>query len=183
MINKAKNETNYNNVSRVIKVVKQIFNAPSEDIVDEDKAKGGKEAPKEKRDSLTSALNTKEYKVIFDFFVVEVADLVLKVAEIDEKLFDKFEAKYAKEHCYLDLKAVYKHLSTKQSMLLKTFSANFNKLLKKMVTKQGKNDSAVFQSFFAKGKSIVKCCLPFRIYSRKLANITAQLCMQYGQID
>lgn len=109
--------------------------------------------------------------------------MVLKVAEVDQKKFAQFEAKHKQGPCHLDLKGVYQHLSTKQTMLLKTFSANFNKLLKQMAAKQASGDHTVFQSFFANGKSVAKCCLPFKIYSRKLANVSAQLCMQYSKID
>jgi hypothetical protein len=112
-----------------------------------------------------------------------VADLVLNVAGVDLKKFEKFEARRLQEECHLDLKEVFKHLSTKQTMLLKTYSANYNKLLKQMVAKQTPSDPAVFQSFFANGKSVVICCLPFKIYSRKLANVSAQLCMQYSRVD
>lgn len=51
--------------------------------------------------------------MIFDFFAVEVADLVLNVAGVDLKKFEKFEARRLQEECHLDLKEVFKHLSTK----------------------------------------------------------------------
>lgn len=62
----------------MIKIVKQIFNTPQEEDLDQkpaDKQKKEKEAPK--KDSLATALNSAEYKVIFDFFVIDIPDLVL----------------------------------------------------------------------------------------------------------
>ena len=80
-------------------------------------------------------------------------------------------------------------------MLLKTFAANYNKLLKQSIEnsqqvvnqpqkdKDSTAENTFFQSFFIAGKSITKCCLPFKIYSRKLSNNMASLCMQYSKID
>lgn len=82
-------------------------------------------------------------------------------------------------------------------MLLKTFAANYNKLLQQSIdnasgahlSNQQKKKGAAeiqntyFQSFFIAGKSIVKCCLPFKIYARKLSNGMSALCMQYSKID
>lgn len=71
-------------------------------------------------------------------------------------------------------------------MLMKTFAANYNKLLKQMISQANKtkgNESSFFTNFFINGKSVVQCCLPFKIYSRKLSNNMAQLCMQYSKID
>ena len=108
----------------------------------------------------------------------------MKVSEVKTKKIDEFDAKPEKEK-YLDLKSVYGHLSTKQSMLMKTFAANYNKLLKQMISQANKTkgENTFFQQFFVNGKSVVKCCLPFKIYSRKLSNNMASLCMQYSKID
>ena len=74
MIKKAKDEPTFTSVSRVIKIIKQIFNTPEGGDV-EPGQKGEKQPVK--KDSLASALNSVEYKAIFDFFVSEVAGLVL----------------------------------------------------------------------------------------------------------
>lgn len=56
-----------------------------------------------------------------EFFAGEVPKLLLKVCSVAEKP--------VKEGQSYDLKKMYGHLSSKQQLLLKTFSANFNKLL------------------------------------------------------
>lgn len=63
---------------------------------------------------------------------------------------------------------------------MKTYAANYNILLKGQINdimasgakKSGKADegSNQFTQFFIAGTDVVKCCLPFKIYSRKLAN-------------
>ena len=65
-------------------------------------------------------------------------------------------------------------------MLMKTYAANYNIMLKAQIkdvietgAKKGvKTDlgSGQFTQFFISGIDVVKCCLPFKIYSRKLAN-------------
>ena len=149
LIARAKEETNYGNVSRIIKIIKQLFNTPQEDETDAQKGKEG--APQPKKDSLATALNSQEYKAIFDFFVMDVADLVLKVAGVKKAKFDLFEKKYKEtkpgsEKPHLDLKAIYAGISTKNSMLMKTFAANFNKLLKQMIsqTNKGKGSESTY---------------------------------------
>ena len=75
-------------------------------------------------------------------------------------------------------------MNTKQSMLMKTFAANYNKLLKQTISQSEKaKDNTFLMQFFINGKQVVQCCIPFRIYSRKLSNNLAQLCMQYSRID
>ena len=71
---------------------------------------------------------------------------------------------------------------------MKTFAANYNKLLKQTIEqnssgKGADSESNFFQVFFVNGKSVAKCCIPFRIYARKLSNNMSQLCMQYSRID
>jgi len=77
------------------------------------------------------------------------------------------------------LQKIYANLTTKQEMLMKTYAANYNIMLKAQIkdvmetgAKKGTNDtgSGQFTPFFISGVDVVKCCLPFKIYSRKLAN-------------
>ena len=182
VIKKAKDEPTFSSVQRIIRIVKQIFNTPQ---TEEEGAT--KQDQQTRKDKLSQALNTKEYSKIFQFFVSELADLVLKVCDIDHSKFEAIE-KPSKTKQYMDLKSVYGGLSTKQQMLMKTFAANYNKLLKQMIQQNGPGSKAdtennFFQMFFVNGKSVVKCCIPFRIYARKLTNNMSQLCMQYSRID
>lgn len=112
------------------------------------------------------------------------------MAGVKKSKFADFEDAFKKaqssdtERPFIDLKAIYGGLSTKQTMILKTFSANYNKLLKQMMehAKQS-SESSMFSTFFLKGKSVVMCCLPFKIYSRKLSSNMAQLIMQYSKVE
>lgn len=133
LIEAARKEPNYNNVSRVIKIVKQLFNnIEKDDKNDDDKP----DVRNQNKDSLVRALNTAEYRKMFDFFVTETADLVLKVCNVDMSVFDAFDdqlLKPKKTTASLDLKKAYGRCTSKQSMLLKTFAANYNKLLQQSI--------------------------------------------------
>ena len=165
MIQKARDDQNFNSISRVIKIVKSIFNTEKDQ-------QEGEEAPKKSKDSLMQALNTSEYKMIFDFFVSEVAGLIIKSCGVDT---EKYEGGGT-------LKEIYSHLTTKQTMLMKTFAANYNKLLKQSVDSQS-TDPLIYSSFCQDGKSVVYCCLPFKIYSKKLATGLATILMRYSKAD
>ena len=133
LIEAARKEPNYNNVSRVIKIVKQLFNNIEKDDKKDDEKP---DARNQNKDSLVRALNTAEYRKMFDFFVTETADLVLKVCNVDISVFDAFDEqlrKTTKSAAPLDLKKAYGRCTAKQSMLLKTFAANYNKLLQQSI--------------------------------------------------
>lgn len=107
LIEAARKEPNYNNVSRVIKIVKQLFNnIEKDDKKDDDKP----DVRNQNKDALVRALNTAEYRKMFDFFVTETADLVLKVCNVDISVFDAFDEqlqKTKKSAASLDLKKAY----------------------------------------------------------------------------
>lgn len=140
LIEAARKEPNYNNVSRVIKIVKQLFNNIEKDDKNEDDKP---DVRNQNKDSLVRALNTAEYRKMFDFFVTECADLVLKVCNVDISVFDAFDEQLLKtkkntnanapQTNSLDLKKAYGGCTSKQSMLLKTFAANYNKLLQQSI--------------------------------------------------
>ena len=106
--------------------------------------------------------------------------MLLKLVGVDIRKFkaiDEALGSKKKNTAKLSMKSVYGHVNAKQSMLLKTYAANFNKLLKQSI------EEKTFQNFFLSGTSVVKVCLPFKIYSRKLANNMSKLCMQYSRVD
>ena len=73
---------------------------------------------------------------MFDFFVTEIPDLLLKLVGIDVRKFnliDEALGSKKKNVVKLSMKSVYGHINAKQSMLLKTYAANFNKLLKQSI--------------------------------------------------
>jgi hypothetical protein len=113
LIAAARKEPNYNNVSRVIKIVKQLFNnIEKDDQKDDDKP----DVRNQNKDALVRALNTAEYRKMFDFFVTETADLVLKVCNVDISVFDTFDEqlqKTKKSTASLDLKQAYGRCTSK----------------------------------------------------------------------
>jgi hypothetical protein len=167
LIANTKKDPNYKNIVKVIKIVKTLFNKDQEKEDD-------------KKEPTGKAFNTAEYKKVFDFFVTDIPDLLLKLVGIDVRKFtqiDEVLGSKKKNVAKLSMKSVYGHINAKQSMLLKTYAANFNKLLKQSI------EEKTFQNFFISGPSVVKVCLPFKIYSRKLANNMSKLVMQYSRID
>lgn len=69
---------------------------------------------------------------------------------------------------------------------MRSFAATFLNLVKaKMDTLQQNYDekSNSLADFFTKSEDIVKVCLPFKLYARKLANFTSILVMRYASVD
>ena len=89
---------------------------------------GGEEEKKKPKKDKVQAIaaillaNAGEYRRLMEFFTQEVPKQILKVCSIAEKANPQ-------PGQYYDLKKLYGHLSSKQQMLLKTYAANFNKLL------------------------------------------------------
>ena len=90
IINRTREEPSYKTISRIVKIIKQVFNTPT--------AKDEKEAVKASERNigqLQKALNTSEYRLIFDFFLTELPKLIVKLCKIKTELFvpGKFNAK------------------------------------------------------------------------------------------
>ena len=61
-------------------------------------------------------MNTQEYRKIFDFFVVEIADLVLRVCNVDLAVFEQYDSSFRSKKTSgvaLDLKKAYGKCSAK----------------------------------------------------------------------
>lgn len=95
--------------------------------------KDSEEKDDKNKEQMGKAFNTAEYKKVFDFFVAEIPDLLIKLVGIDLRNFksiDEALGSKKKSTVKLSLKNVYGKINAKSSMLLKTYAANFNKLLK-----------------------------------------------------
>lgn len=184
LIESCKSEPNFKNVSRIIKIARQIFNKEEEKKSDKPKQVEG----------LAKGLNSAQYKKIFDFFLDELPGLALKVVninadkafkEIDDALSLKNKKTNIKQK--LSIKKIYGSLNQKGQLLLKTYAANFNKLLKQSIedaqSSKGDQDSSQFSRFFISSLNVVKVCLPFKIYARKLVNNMSRLVMQYSKVS
>ena len=73
LLDSCKNEPNFKNVSRIIKIARQIFNKEEEKKTDKPKQVEG----------IAKGLNSAQYKKIFDFFLDELPSLCLKVVGIN----------------------------------------------------------------------------------------------------
>lgn len=51
----------------------------------------------QQQENLGRALNTSEYKKIFDFFVIEIPDLLLKLVGIENKKFKSIDESLGKK--------------------------------------------------------------------------------------
>lgn len=86
-----------------------------------------------------------------------------------------------KEGQTFDLKKIYGHLSSKQQLLLKTYSANFNKLLQQTLSEGA--DASFIAEFLVSGAAVAQCCLPYGLYRKKLAANCVKICGQYSKMS
>jgi hypothetical protein len=66
-------------------------------------------------------------------------------------------------------------------MLLKTYSANFNKLLQQTLDEGAASD--FIQEFLVSGPAVAQCCLPYGLYRKKLAANCARICAQFAHMQ
>ena len=79
------------------------------------------------------------------------------------------------------MQKVYSHLKGKNQVLLKSYAANFNRLLTQALSED--DASGVFVgNFFSNGEDVVKCCLPFSMYKKKLAISCAKVTVTYHKM-
>ena len=136
-MSKARDTPNVTTLSRVIQVVKNVFIDKHNEKKDEGKKEKDGEneemednaADKKQQQKIFSqALNSDEYKTLIKFFAQELPTLALKLAGIKEfPPVDKL-VKYSKKMSF-DVKKQYKDINMKTQTLLKSYSANYNRLL------------------------------------------------------
>lgn len=80
----------------------------------------------------------------------------------------------------VDLKQAYGNLSGKMQILLKSYSANFTRLLADALQEETLTHVT---HFFTRGQAVVQCVLPFSTYAKKLANVCAKITVMYSRID
>jgi len=79
-----------------------------------------------------------------------------------------------------DMNVAYKGLSSKMSILLKSFSANYTRMLSDAL---GESNFTHLSHFFTNGSEVVRCILPFKTYVKKLGNFTARITAMYSRVD
>jgi len=65
--------------------------------------------------------------------------------------------------------------------LLKTYAANFNKLLGQALEES--SGSGLVQDFLVSGIAVAQICLPYGLYRKKLAANCGKICAQYSKMD
>jgi hypothetical protein len=105
LISNTKKDPNYKNIVRVIKIVRQLF---TKEVVEEE--------GKKQTENLGKSLNTAEYKKVFEFFVADLPDLLLKLVGVDVRKFgqvDEMLGKKIKANLKLSIKSIYGHINSK----------------------------------------------------------------------
>ena len=88
-------------------------------------------------------LGQEEYSNLFQFFTTELPTLALKLCSVKdfpnvEKLFKKQQYKEKKPSSF-DVKVEYGKISQKNQILLKSYAANFNRLLNQALSENDQN--------------------------------------------
>ena len=159
MLAKVREAPSQKTCSRIIAVVKQVFT--------EQKEAEDEEKPTVKA-RVGAALGSAEYLRLLEFYTSELPEILLKLAEIKE-----FSRK-------ADINKIFKNVSNKHQMLLKSYSANFTRILMEALTESNLQHIAMF---FTKAEEVAKCVLPFKVYSKKLGIICARVCAMYSRVD
>lgn len=132
MMETARTQPSYKILNRIIQVTKQSFiEQTTNDGADDIKGKKDKDgkpvtnlAPERPKGSLISqALGSQEYLLLLQFFTSELPKLLLTLAKV--------EFKQSKN---VDLVKTYGGVSSKNAVLMKSFSANYTRILAEALT-------------------------------------------------
>lgn len=173
----AREQPNYKILNRIIQVVKQVFTDKSDQQDGADDLKkdsSGKpktnDAPK-KRSAVqvfSAALNSEEYLNLLRFFTGELPTLCLKLAGVE---------KFGKK---VNIQKAYGKVSSKMTILLKSYGANYTRLLGDALSEQ---NLAYMEHFFLNGPDVVRCILPQKTYVKKMATVCARITVTYSRIE
>jgi len=83
------------------------------------------------------------------------------------------------------LKSAFPGINKKNQNLLKSYASNFNRLLTHYSAVDPGQDahSEMLSLLLESGADSVKCCLPFKVYTKKLANNCAKVAVLYSQVN
>lgn len=146
----------------------------------------------QKNKNFSKSLNQDEYQRLVLFFATELPKLVLKVCQVKEfpnvdKLVQQAKFKGAKigSNNQFSLKSAFPGINKKHQNLLKSFASNYNRLLNHYSSTEpgAQVVTQMLQVLLSQGSDCVKCCLPFRVYAKKLANNCARIAVLYSQVD
>lgn len=112
-------------------------------------------------------MNSEEYLILLQFFASELPGLILKLANIPPMKKKSIDELYA-------------NLSSKMSILMKSYSANYTRMLSDALEESNLN---YLINFFTQGKDVVRCVLPFKTYVKKLGIFTARITAMYSRVE
>ena len=155
---------------------------------DAEEQKAPTEADKNKK--FSQSLQPAEYQRLVHFFANELPTLALKLCSVKEfpnvdKLVQAAKFKNVKlgSNTQFNLKNAYPGVNKKHQNLLKAYASNFNRLLAHYSSEGLDIQSEMLAVLFSNGQDSVKCCLPFRVYTKKLANNCAKVAVLYSQVQ
>ena len=187
IIGKARDAPTYSSITRVIKIVKQVFSSTKQDGEDEEeeqdqKKKKSKKAKAKPKFNIAAVLSSEQYKKLLEFFTQELPTIILKSCSVSLKVpKTSGTSKGDKNQKTYDLKKSYGHLSTKQQMLLRTYSANYTRLLGQTLDEE--SSSSYIAEFLVNSTEVAQCCMPFGLYKKKLAGSCARIVAQYSKMQ
>ena len=156
---------------------------------DQEEAKALTSAQKHKK--FSQSLQPEEYLRLVQFFAKDLPKIALKLCQVKEfpnvdKLTQQAKFKNVKLGSgNFNLKSAYPGLGKKHQNLLKSIAANFNRLLSYYLTvDDGQGiQSDMLAVLFGNGGDMTRCCLPFKVYTKKLANSCAKITVLYSQVQ
>lgn len=89
----------------------------------------------------------------------------------------KVEIKQQKK---VNIEKVYSKVSGKNAVLLKSYSANYTRILAEALTDQNLKH---VEHFFISGPDVVKCLLPYKTYLKKLAFACSKITVMYSKLE
>lgn len=178
MMENARKNPNFKTLNRLIQVVKQVFREQNDEggdgADDIKKDKEGRPLTKQNKKNavqvFSQTLGSEEYLRLLQFFANELPTLILQLSGVPNKL-----GKSA-----VSVNKIYGKVSSKHAMLMKSFSANFTRLLGEALTEQ---TLAHIEHFFINGVDVVRCVLPHKTYVKKLANACAKISATYSRVE
>jgi hypothetical protein len=105
---------------------------------------------------------------LLKFFTGELPKLALNLAGV--KAFKKAS----------DSQKAYQGLSGKMNILLKSYSANYTRLISDALSE---SNFVHLSHFFTHSADVVRCILPYKTYVKKLGNVTARITAMYSRVD
>jgi len=67
-------------------------------------------------------------------------------------------------------------------MLLKSYGANYNRLLSQALDEESLSHEFMVE-YFTNGSDVARCCIPFKVYTKKLATNMAKVSVNYSKLN